>query len=210
MIAYRRVDSGFTLLELMIAISIFAVVSALAYGGLNAVLVSANVTRDAATELEALQLGMAIMTQDLSQITDRPIRDPFGDQQPALQSPDPRHGGAQFTRRGWPNPNQQMRGTLQRLYYRHEVDTLWRGYWPALDAGPNDEPVEVRLLEGIERFGLRFMAEDHSWVERWPPLSTTPDEAPSGIPRAVELTLQATRWGEIQRVIVVEAHGHAP
>ncbi|MGF1548289.1 MAG: type II secretion system minor pseudopilin GspJ [Thiotrichales bacterium] len=207
---HRTRNAGFTLLELMIAISIFAVVSALAYGGLNAVLAAANATRTAAAELEALQLGMALLLQDLSQITDRPVRDLYGEQQPALQSPDPRDGGARLTRRGWPNPNAQPRGTLQRVLYRLDGSTLIRGYWRELDAAPNSEPVELALLEGIDGFALRFMANDRSWSESWPPLAATLDEPAAGIPRALELTLRSARWGEIQRVIVVEERGHAP
>ncbi|WP_448514791.1 type II secretion system protein GspJ, partial [Parathermosynechococcus lividus] len=69
-------------------------------------------------QLEALQLGMAVLMQDFTQITNRPVRDAYGESRAALLVPDPLTGGVQLTRRGWPNPAEQPRGTLQRVFYR--------------------------------------------------------------------------------------------
>lgn len=193
---------GFTLLELIIAISIFALVSAMAYGGLNAVLRSANATREAEAKLEALQLAMAVLMQDFTQLTNRSVRDAYGDTRPALIGPDPQTGGFQFTRRGWPNPAEQPRGTLQRVIYRVEDGVLIRGYWLALDAAPNAEPVQMPLLEGVSSITLRYLGEESTWVDQWPPLTATP--APSKLPKAVELTLGTEHWGEIVRLIPIE------
>lgn len=69
---------GFTLVELLVAVAIFAVIAALAYGGLDSVIHQRTRTREVMHRLRTLQLAITIMTDDLSQIEPRPVRDPLG------------------------------------------------------------------------------------------------------------------------------------
>jgi len=138
--------AGFTLLEIIIAVGIFAVISALAYGGLNTILRGTQQTEAAADALQRLQLGMSIIQQDLAQITNRPVRNEYGEREGAVVSPGTFGRLIGFTRRGWKNPAERPRSTLQRVAYRLEENRLIREYWPQLDTAPGSETIETTLL----------------------------------------------------------------
>ena len=160
---------GFTLLELVIAIGVFAILSALAYGGLNSILRASSHTLEAGAAMQDLQLAIGIIQQDFRQITPRSIRDEFGEQQPALKSELGTEELIRFTRRGWRNPTQRKRSTLQRVAYQLEENTLMRRYWHHLDLAPNPQSTSLPLLEGVEDVTFQFRENDADPLESWPP-----------------------------------------
>jgi len=92
---------------------------------------------------------------------------------------------------------------LQRAAYRLEDDELVRYHWYALDRTLSNEPVGVTLLDGVESIQFRFITANGDSSEQWPPLNRA---GPLGVrqrPRAVEIILQLTEEGEINRLIEV-------
>ena len=197
----KNQQSGFTLLEIIIAVGIFAVVSALAYGGLNTILRSSEKTQEASAQLESLQLAMSVIQQDLSQITDRPVRNEYGEKEAAILSPGTFGRLISFTRRGWKNPADRPRSTLQRVAYLLEDDKLIREYWPQLDAAPGVETIKLPLLDDITEIKFRFLDRNKQWKNQWPPLTATKKVIPP--PLAVEITLITKNWGAIPRLFVL-------
>ena len=69
---------GFTLIELMVAIFITAMLLAMGYGAVNQAFAN-HAALDARQErLLAVQTTMRLFTQDLTQLTPRPVRQPLG------------------------------------------------------------------------------------------------------------------------------------
>lgn len=191
-------QNGFTLLEIIIAVGIFAVLSALAYGGLNSIMKTGQHTREVSKKLQDLELAMSIIQQDLSQVAFRPVTNSFGQEDPALHTPEDLETLLSFTRRGWKNPARQTRSTLQRVSYRLEDNELIRQYSFHLDQAPNTEPRRVLLQANVTDVKLRFLDDKKQWQEIWPTLSMT--QKPVPLPTAVELTLVTENWGEITRL----------
>jgi len=191
--------NGFTLLELVIAIGVFAILSALAYGGLNSILRASSHTLEAGAAMQDLQLAMGIIQQDFSQITPRSIHDEFGEQQPALKSELGAEELIRFTRRGWRNPTLQQRSTLQRIAYQLDENTLMRRYWHHLDLAPNPQSTSLPLLEGVEEVSFQFRENEADPLESWPPQRDK--DTSELLPRAIEIKLKTERWGEISRLI---------
>ncbi|MES9976789.1 MAG: prepilin-type N-terminal cleavage/methylation domain-containing protein, partial [Candidatus Thiodiazotropha sp.] len=77
---------GFTLLELLIAITIFAILATFVYSGLKVILDTEHQTSLYGQRIAKLQLGLNLMQRDIEQLVGRPVRDQYGDQQPALKS----------------------------------------------------------------------------------------------------------------------------
>ncbi|MFP4682439.1 MAG: type II secretion system protein J, partial [Ectothiorhodospira sp.] len=82
-----RRHRGFTLLELVVTLALFALVSLMAYGGLRSVLETRQLTDAAAHRLARLQMTVTLLGRDLEQLARRPVRDAYGDPVPPL-----RHG----------------------------------------------------------------------------------------------------------------------
>src|SRR3990167_1287212 len=105
---------GFTLLELLIAIAIFAAMARTTYRMLDSVLQTDRVTRDHELQLRELVRAMAAFERDVLQVQARPTRDPFGDPRAALLGEDLDNPALELTRSGWRNPLGQPRSGLQR------------------------------------------------------------------------------------------------
>ena len=71
----RRDASGFTLLELLVAMGIFAVIGAMALGGLNAVVGQETQAREQTERLAMLQRALRLLSTDFSSVEPRFIRD---------------------------------------------------------------------------------------------------------------------------------------
>ena len=77
-------QQGFTLLEILIALAIFSIMSMMAYAGLTAVLDARASAVPRSEQLAQLQTTLYLLNEDLSQIIKRPIRDEFGTTEPAF------------------------------------------------------------------------------------------------------------------------------
>ena len=80
----RKNLQGFTLLELLVALSIFSIIAVMAYSGLNTVLLARIQTDQHAIQLARLQMTFTWLKRDIEQYIGRSIRDQYGDRQAAL------------------------------------------------------------------------------------------------------------------------------
>ena len=187
--------AGFTLLELLVALSIFGLVATLSYSGLSAVMTQQSQTEIAADRLSELQKLYLIMQRDIEQVVLRPIRDEYGDVQPPLV------GGENFqlTRAGWRNPAGRQRSNLQRVGYAIEEQQLVRYSWAVLDRAQDSEPLVQLLTEAVERIQIRYLGVDNEWKEQWPDTQTpaNPAVVQSPLPRVVEVTVEHEMYGPI-------------
>ena len=101
----------FTLLELLVALAVFAIMAIAAYGGLRNVLFTRAAVEGKSRRLAAVQLAVYRMEQDVEQTLARGIRDEYGDPQPALQGGALASDALTLTRAGWDNPLGQSRAT---------------------------------------------------------------------------------------------------
>ncbi|MGD8911277.1 MAG: type II secretion system minor pseudopilin GspJ [Candidatus Thiodiazotropha sp.] len=192
---------GFTLLELLIAITIFSIIAAFVYSGLKVVLDTEHQTSLHGKRIAKLQLGFNLIQRDIEQLVSRPIRDQYGDQQPAMQGSDSSSILLEFTRGGFANPMQISRSSLQRVGYVYEDDTLYRLTWPTLDRPQDSEPHRQKLIEDITSVELVFYDDELQEKQEWPPRTTgTDDEDPNALPVSIELKLELEDWGTIRRL----------
>ncbi|MDY6943030.1 MAG: type II secretion system minor pseudopilin GspJ [Pseudomonadota bacterium] len=191
---------GFTLLELVVALSIFAVMAVMAYGGLNGVIDGRTQTLDTQARWETLQKAIAVMSHDIRQASIRPVRDELGDLQPALHAEHYTDSILAFTRDGWLNPLGQPRSSLQRVGYRVDSQTLYRlNYW-YLDRAPDTVVQTTELLDGVRRFEVRLLDSEGRWRMDWPPPDADLDE----MPRAMAFEMDLEGLGPLSRVFVLE------
>ena len=188
---------GFTLLELLIALAIFALVGAMAFGGLKGVLDQKEHTMAQSQRLSDLQKAYRIMQRDLEQMVNRKIRNEFGDPVDALVGGSG-FNGVEFSRAGYANPAGFLRSDIQRVAYIPDQETLLRRTWRVLDRAQDTLPDEQVLVEGVQRFSMRFLDKDNEWQEQWPPQQNQISGSSTGeFPRAVEVQLELEDVGTL-------------
>lgn len=195
-------SAGMTLVEVLVALAVFATVSVLAFGGLNTVLKTRAGTDEFSKRLGDLQIAMTLLERDLIQAVNRPVRDEYGDPLPALiggtgEIP----GTLELTRAGYRNPAGLPRSNLQRVVWHLEDRVLERAYWSVLDRAQDSALHRVALVDEVDRIDMRFLDHQHEWKTSWP--AETTDDKPAGLPRAVEVTLELADWGSITRLFVL-------
>ena len=203
----RTRQSGFTLLEVLIAIVITSLIGLGSWQLLNSAIRTHELTQSRIEEFSALQRAMLFIKRDLQQVAARAIRDEYGDYQPAVTTRNQFYA-MEFTRSGWRNPLQDPRSDLQRVAYEIEENTLRRHYWLVLDRAQDSQPISRDLLESVESLSLRFMNSSGGWTNEWPPdREATNDDKMwkyNDIPTGIELSLVHQRFGEI-KILVPQA-----
>lgn len=190
-------QSGFTLLELLIASIIFAIMALMAYGGLSNVMDNSKASQQALQRLKQIQQAVTVISRDFSQILPRAIRDEYGNVQPAISAGNNIDNLVDFTRGGRVNPANLLRSTLLRITYQFDDEKLLRLQWPQLDNAPGAETRQTILIDDVENVSIRFLDQNAEWQEQWPPLNTGTTE-PELV--AIEIKLQLNDWGEIRRL----------
>ena len=116
-------NSGFTLLEVLLAIGITAMIGLGSWQILNSAIRASESTQVRLAELNALQKTMLIISRDLRQVLPRSIRDGYGDYQPALTTKTEFYA-LEFSRTGWRNPMDDARSNIQRVAYELSENIL--------------------------------------------------------------------------------------
>lgn len=195
---------GFTLLEILVAVAIFAIVGMLALTGYSELMSQSGRIDESATRTRAIQAAVMTMSRDFMTLEPRPVRPPLGeDVEPALRATRGTDAAIELTHSGWSNPAGVSRSTLQRVSYRLEDTDLVREYWNVLDRTQNTEPVSVVLLENVKSVSVRYLGADRDWKDQWPPLGYSGANVKIARPLAVELTLELEDWGEIRRLLEI-------
>jgi general secretion pathway protein J len=190
------------MIEFLVAVAIFAVLSALAYGALNQTLFASEMMRERMDRLKSLQRTMRVVGDDFLQLAPRPVRNELGEGfRPALSTDLQSIYALELTRGGWTNVLVLPRGTLQRVAYRLEEGEFIRYHWNVLDRTLANEPQSEVLLTDVDDFAFRFLLPSGDWIERWPPPGT--DGSLRQRPRAVQFVLDSATEGELSRIFEV-------
>jgi general secretion pathway protein J len=198
---------GFTLVELLVAMFVTAIMFTIGYGAINQAMINRDVLNARQERLLQVQRSMRLFSQDFTQLAPRPVREQGGLWQPALEADARKSALVSFTRGGWANPAGVQRAMLQRIRYVLQDKTLWRESFDVLDATLDTRPKRRRMVDRVVALKLRYMDEAHVWHDQWPPLNQQ-SGPPSQFelrkrPIAVEASLELEDWGTLVRLIEI-------
>ena len=185
---------GFTLLEVLVAVVLFSVASALAYGGMMSLVRAQEQSAALDERLGRLQFAMGMIERDVASAAPRGIRDEFGAPKPAF---DGGISSVEMTRFGYSNRLSLPRAELERVSYVKRDKRVVRLRWAVLDRAPSSKPMEDVLLENVEDFSLHYLDAQGREHRQWPP----PRGSEEQFPKALRLTLNIDGFGEVERLL---------
>src|SRR5579872_3387313 len=173
---------GFTLLEIIIALFIFSIVSIIVVSALHNVLSTQSASAKKAERLSQLQIALLMLSRDMEQVINRPVTNASGAPEGfigALHS-------VTFTRAGLENPfGQLQRSTLQRIRYQLNNGKLQRLTWGPLDQTAAAKPDTKFLLDSVTDLQFEYLDKNRNFQKIWPP----PDQPRAILPLAIGVSL---------------------
>ncbi|TDT41371.1 general secretion pathway protein J [Halospina denitrificans] len=214
---HRGQQGGFTLLEILVAVFITAMLSLGVWQVMDTLMASREGVERVSGQFREVQRTMSLLERDLFQAIKRPVKDGFGESVPSMTSRNQNINLA-LTRQGWRNPLGKRRSELQRVAWEHnEIEgRVIRRFWSVVDRASNSESREQQVMSHVEAMEVRFLDADDNWVEDWPKnqqdgqgqSQTQPQQGQGGpaaamstMPRAVEVTFEHERFGTLRRVV---------
>ncbi len=187
---------GLSLIELLVALALFAMMSALAFTGLNVIVKNNEGLGKNASELRAMQFAVGLLERDLIQISNRNIRSQYGEERFSMI------GAAQemeWTRRGLSNPFESARSNLERVRYFKSERKFLRETYAALDRVTSTTINQRNLLEEIDGLDFRYLDQAGVWQTQWPVRGL--DDGQNKLPVAIEFSLSTKSFGNVRRLI---------
>ena len=191
---------GFSLIELLVALAVFAALAAAAYGGLAQIAQTRSALARQQDRFAQVVRAVSMLERDLRQAISRPVRGRGReDYLPALAGSGDR---IELTRLGFANPLAEPRSNLERVAYAVDARKLVRGRYLALDREPDASPATTSVLDDTEALSLRYLGADGAWRDSWPPSDPPANmQTVELLPRAIELRISTGDMGELRRVV---------
>ncbi|WP_417687781.1 type II secretion system protein GspJ [Pseudidiomarina sp.] len=183
--------NGFTLVEVLVAIVVFAIIGLASSAVVNSMMRTNEQSAEVREQLQQLQQAMLMLETDLRQAVSR--------RTPAEEY---------YVRAGWFNPgNLLARSELQPVrYFINEEQQLVRQHYTYADMSATTDPTERVMLEGVSEFQVKPIikgAERNRFNAQASQAAQSNEDGPMAIPDGVEVTIETERWGTIVRVFIL-------
>jgi len=187
---------GFSLIEILVAMVVFAAMAAITWGALSQIARARSALATEQDRFAGIVRTMTDLERDLRQAVSRPVRGNYGEILPSILGSGDR---IELSRLGYANPRAEQRSNIERVVYAVDDKQLRRGRYGVLDRAAGSSPEWQDLIGKIGSFRFRYLNAEGAWLEQWPPRDT-PVEA---LPRAIEVRLALDDFGELRRVVAL-------
>ena len=196
----RRHSFGFTLLEILIALSVFAILATITSSAMYHAFNTRAIVNKQADRLGQIQLAMALIQRDTQQIAERPVRinrrmtPAFIGQSQYLE----------FTRGGMVNPDSNaQQSTLIRIAFLCKNDQLIRRRWEALDTSQQNRYQDKVLLKHLNQCKFAYLAHNHDMLSEWHERPAVRNPHKEFMPSAIQFTFNLKDWGNMSLLFII-------
>lgn len=215
-------NTGFTLIEILVAVFIFAIISIITASALQTSILTKKKMQNVANHLSELQLAYVFLQQDIQQIIDRPVVGNNGGYASAFVSGVKNNAVATkstdnlgqlrftFTRTGHINPYHKLKmSNLQRVAYYQNGDKIYRHMWQALDQAPQSKSFPRKILANIKKFNVFYIDQYNHKYDDWnvalPQYLRMPSEAKHRMPFIIGRWLEPKNRSKLfPKAIIIE------
>ena len=196
----RRRQDAFTLVELLVALAIFAILAGFAYRGLNTMLEGRVALEQDSRKWRDVAIFVGRVERDLSAVLDGRVAigaggTPLMPLSSLVESTSSTEGLA-LSRSGSPLQASAL-AAPQRIAYRFRDGTVERLTWGGIDAAPRDEATAVPVFGNATGLAFRFLDPQGEWRTSW----GLPGSGQKALPAAVEMTLTLASGEKIVRLV---------
>jgi general secretion pathway protein J len=194
-------EKGFTLIEILIALVIFAILASTTSSILYYSFTARTKVNAQADRLNQLQMAINLIQQETTQMVDRKIR---GNEMHLFPAFVGQGSYVEFTRDGVVNPNsQEKRSTLKRIALLCLNDALIQRTWSQLDPLNINQYEEKILIDNLAQCQFNFLNKSLQVLSDWRE-QTADQNNPQGLfPKAIQLNLRLKDWGDISLLFII-------
>jgi general secretion pathway protein J len=192
---------GFTLLEVLIALTVFAILATITSSSLYYAFTTRTRVNEQSDRLGALQLAISIIEQDSIQTVERGIR---GNEMRLFPPFIGRLQYIELTRDGNVNPkSMEKRSTLIRVAYLCEGNKLLRRTWASLDPKDRNTFEDKILIDNLKECHFNYLNKNLQLLPEWREQARIPNQHPETLPQAIQVNASLTDWGEMNLLFVI-------
>ena len=203
-----RKQSGVTLIELLVAMAIFAIIAVMAYRTLGSVFQTREQLQTESAKWRDTALFFSRLENDLGALLNRPITNADNLPEPAFLLRRFVAGANEatltFTRTGFADTDGAM-AAPQRVGYRLRDGKLELLIWPGLDQAPRATPQTFTALKNVREASWRVLHPTQSWLPGW----EKPESDTLAFPAALELALTLASGEKITRTFAIRNYSNA-
>lgn len=197
----RQHASGFTLLEILVALAVFAILATITSSAMYHAFNTRTIVSRQADRLGSLQLAMALIRRDTQQIVERSIR---GEQMRVYPAFIGRGSYVEFTRGGDVNPNGQFkRNTFVRIAFLCQNGQFIRRRWETLDTPHRNTYTDKVLISNLDYCSFAYLAHDQTVLAEWRVKRPEPNQRKEPLPTAIQFTLNLKDWGDMSLLFII-------
>jgi general secretion pathway protein J len=178
-----KAQAGFTLIEILLAVAILAIVLTMVFASFDQTSSLAKRVEGVSEEYQGARIAFVKLSEELGSAYGFSASAHFeGDD---VLGPDGLDADQlTFDAMARATPEGRPGSYHSRVTYRMDGDKLLHREVPAESTGAATEPPEWPLIEGLAGFRLRYLAKTGDWLDSW-----GGESGLTGMPRAVEVTL---------------------
>ncbi|USQ12940.1 GspJ family T2SS minor pseudopilin variant LspJ [Legionella lytica] len=194
-------ESGFTLIEILIALAVFAILASITSSTLYYAFNTRTRVNEQSERLSALQLAISIVQQDISQTAERAIR---GNDMRLFPIFTGRPDYVEFTRDGDVNPGSiEKRSTLKRIALVCQNDSLLRRTWDTLDPFDRNTHADKVLISHLSDCHFGYLNQSLQVFPEWRADAVNQDQNKESLPKAIQVNLNVKKLGELNLLFTI-------